>query len=222
MNFLIISCQTGRVCASRAAGPASPRRRQPLLDAGHLAGPRRGHAADGAGEPAVSAALQFDGDQFVHAEGLGDRPRHELIGGGDDHHLVAAPLVATQQVQRLRQQLRADHLAHETLMRRRRLVGAALAQGIRGEAHVVVDVERAGLVVLVELVVAALELHRIGPADLLREDSPGVIGIDRQQRVVEIEQGQGCPGALASLRSHSFSSIDLISGMVIARLVCSA
>ena len=88
-----------------------------------------------------------------------------------------------------------------------------------GEAHVVVDVERARLVVGVERVVAALELGRVGPADGLRELAPGVVRIDRQQRVVEVEQRDAPAGGGWV---HSLSSIDLMSGTVIARLVCSA
>jgi hypothetical protein len=33
------------------------------------------------------------------------------------------------------------------------------------KTHIVVDVERAGLVLGIELVVAAVENHRVGPAD---------------------------------------------------------
>ena len=162
-------------------------RRQPRLHARDLALAERRRAEDLAREPAVRAALELHRDQFVDAEGLRDRPRHELVGRRDDGHQIALLLVAAHQRERLRPDGGLHHLAHEPRVRRSRLLRPLTAHGLGGEAHVVVDVERARLVVGKELVVALAEVMRIGPADVGGEDTPGVVRVDRQQGVVEVE-----------------------------------
>ena len=94
------------------------------------------------------------------------------------------------------------HLAHEAFVRGARLLGAALAHGFGGKAHVVVHIQRTGLVVGVKLGIAAGKVHRVGPADADGELAPLVVGVERQQRVVQVEQGQ--PGAMVRGFSHSF------------------
>jgi hypothetical protein len=48
-------------------------------------------------------------------------------------------------------------------------------------------IQRSGLVLGVKIVVSALELHWVHPASAYRELTPGVVGIDGQQRVVQIK-----------------------------------
>ena len=83
-----------------------------------------------------------------------------------------------------------DHLAHELRVRQGRRLGAALANGVGGEAHVVVHVQPPGDVVVVERLVAPAELFAVGPADADGEFAPLVVGIQGQQGVVLVEQGQ--------------------------------
>jgi hypothetical protein len=102
---------------------------------------------------------------------------------------------------------------------------------IIGKRFRIVHVERAGLVVGIELVVAARKLHRVVPADANGEFAPLVVGVQGQQRVVEVEQRKphtaGIRGHSGSqkakgARLHSDSSIVLSNGIVIARWVRSA
>ena len=52
------------------------------------------------------------------------------------------------------------------------------------------DVERSRLVVRVKLVIASLKINRVGPANAGGVNAPGVIGIQRDQRVVKIKKSQ--------------------------------
>ena len=86
---------------------------------------------------------------------------------------------------------------------------ALLTQGLGAEAHVVRDVQGAGAVLLVEGLVGLGVCHRIAPAELHGELAPRKIGVQGQQGVIEVKQGQ----------FHSFSSMVLSKGMVMARWV---
>ncbi len=116
------------------------------------------------------------------------------------------------QIERLRPDGGLDDAAQEILARGQRPVLAAQADGLGGEADVGVRVQRARLVMGIELVVAGLEVAGVAPADLQGELAPGVVGVDRQEGVVEVEQRE----------FPSFSSMERIRGMVMARLVCKA
>ncbi|MDT4874567.1 hypothetical protein FQZ97_1098740 [compost metagenome] len=71
------------------------------------------------------------------------------------------------------------------------------------------DVQRAGFVLLIKGVVRPGVGFGIAPTQGHGELPPGIVGVDGNERVIEIEKSQ----------VHSFSSMDLISGMVIARWV---
>ncbi len=104
-------------------------------------------------------------------------------------------------------------------MRGSGLVGAVVAHRLGRKAHIVVHIERASLVMGKEFVVAAGELDRIGPADAGRELAPRVVRVDRQQRVVQVKEGQFHGRQVFVGRPCSFSSMALIKGMVMARWV---
>ncbi|MNV27797.1 hypothetical protein D3C71_1189580 [compost metagenome] len=108
------------------------------------------------------------------------------------------------EVERLGLDGRGDDLAHELLVRGRRRLGPAQAHRLGRKTHVVVHIERASLVVGVELVVAARELHGVVPADADGEFAPLVVRVERQQRVVQVKQRK--PQA-AGFRSHSGSHV---------------
>ena len=184
-------------------GPGELARGQPLLHARDLALAHGGHAVDLAGVPATGVTHQLHGQQLRHAQRLGDGGGHKLVGGGDDQHLVTRRLVLADEVECLRLDGRGDDLAHELLVRGRCGLGPAQTHGLGGKPHVVVHVERARLVVGVELVIAARELHRVVPADADGELAPLVVGVERQQRVVQVEK---CQAKAASLHfNHSIS-----------------
>ena len=68
--------------------------------------------------------------------------------------------------------------------------GRALsAQGLRGKVHILKNIERAGLVLLVKIVVAPVELNRVVPAQRGGKGIPLVVGIHRNQGVIQVEQG---------------------------------
>jgi hypothetical protein len=202
-----------------------------LLETQHLALPRGRHADDLAGEPASAARcfidFQFDRDQLRHTQRLGDRTCHEGIGRGDDGHQVAALLVQAHQRQRLVADRRAHDLLHEQGVCLARGLGPVPAHRFGGETHIVVDVQRAGLVLGEEFLVALRELFCVGPANGGREDAPGMVGVDRQQGVVQVEQrhlaraGHGaghCVGRRQSHQGQDSSIMARIIGTVTARL----
>ena len=79
-------------------------------------------------------------------------------------------------------------------------LGPALAHGLDGKPHVVVHIERSRLVVCIELVVAARKLYGVVPANADGELAPLVVGVNGQERVVQVEQRQ--PGAICLGISH--------------------
>ena len=93
-----------------------------------------------------------------------------------------------QQRQRFGVDLGQHHLAHELRMRRSGLFRPMQAHGLGGKAHVVGHVQRAGLVVGKEFFIAARKLVGIGPADLRGELAPSEIGVDAQQRMVQVKK----------------------------------
>ena len=111
----------------------------------------------------------------------------------------AALAVATHQVERRRPDLRRDHLAQEARLRGGQRGRVAHLQRLRREGDVGVDVERAGAVVGEEGVVAGPEGRAVDPAQASGELAPGMVGVERQQRVVEVEEAQ--VGQAASFRA---------------------
>src|SRR5690606_6556802 len=96
---------------------------------------------------------------------------------------------------------------------------APLAHGGRGEADVVVDIQRARLVVGVIAVVGLAELLGVAPAQAHGEFAPGVVGVQGNEGVIEVEKGES---HTKRLPAQSSSSMDLMSGMVMARCVRNA
>ena len=85
------------------------------------------------------------------------------------------------------------------------------------KTDVIMNIQRPGLVMGVEIVIALAEHLRIGPPDVGGEHTPAIVRIDRQQGVIKIKQHQSGFGG-----GHSFSSMDLTRGMVTARCFCRA
>ena len=90
------------------------------------------------------------------------------------------------------------------------------------EAHVSVDIEGTGAVLLREMLDACGVFRRVQAAvthDVMR---PGVCAVDRQQRVIEVEEGQ--PHRADSRASHNrgVCAHSRISGTVIERCAASA
>ena len=76
------------------------------------------------------------------------------------------------------------------------------------------DVECAVAVLGKKRIIGTAKLPAIAPAQRNSEFVPLVIRIEGDQRVIKIKQG--------NFLFHSFSSIALIKGTVMARCVCSA
>ena len=104
--------------------------------------------------------------------------------------MIPRRLVLADQIQRLRTDGGGNHFAHELRMGCRGGLRPPQANRLGGEAYVVVHIERTCLVMGIELVVAAGKLHRVVPAEANGELAPLVIGVERQQGVVQVEQGQ--------------------------------
>jgi hypothetical protein len=154
----------------------------------------------------------------IDSQRRGDRAGDEFVGGGDDGHQVATGLVLADQVERGRPQLGLHHLAHEALALGLGLLQGPMAPYRGGEVHIRGQVQRAGLVVGVEGIVALAELLAIGPADVDHELAEGVVGIDRNERAVEVEQAQASRGTGRFGHQASISaSTCRTSGRVTAR-----
>ena len=160
---------------------------QPLVHTGDLAFAERGHAGHAAGGGAGGVALQFHGQQVLDAESLGNRPGDELVGGGDDGDQITGLAVPPQQIKRCGLHLRADHLVDEAAAGRLLVGRRTLAPGLGAEGDVGVDVERAGQVLAVELVVAQAVQVGVDPAQRDHELAEGVVGVAGNQRAVEVE-----------------------------------
>ena len=188
---------------------------QPTLDATDLAILKAGNAARLAAEHAVML-LEIAGDQMRNAEFARDRGGHKGVGGGDAATQVAGGQVRGDQGARLGADRRHDHRFHIVGMPGVDFGARPMRQRRQGEQQVFVNVERAGLVALVEIVIFAVELDRIHDPPRHQIAAPGMVAVDRQQCVVEVEQGQVHSGSdwlrLSSSRS---------SGTVSGRLVCS-
>jgi hypothetical protein len=123
----------------------------------HLALARRRHAQNLACDPAISTAFQCHGNQFVHAKGLSDWAGHKLVGGRNDKHLVSIGLMRLHQGQGLGHKHGLYDRLHEVAMRRCGFYSTLLTYGIHRKAHVVVDVQRARLVLGIETLHCAVE-----------------------------------------------------------------
>ena len=89
---------------------------------------------------------------------------------------------------------RVQHRPHDLVEKARRrplqFGRRPLAPWRGGKIDIGVDIQPPGHVVLVEAIVAAQEFLAVGPAELDDEFTEGVVGVARQQRSVEVEQGQ--------------------------------
>ena len=148
---------------------------------------KRNRSCSLAGQLALRIVLQFDGDQVLHAESVRNRPRDEFIGGGDDHQLGARVRVLPHQVERLLFDAFLHHSPHKTCVSSYRIRSALFPDRRRGKTHVVMQVKRSGLVLLKKTGVQTPELDAIAPAQRDGEFAPLVVGIERHQRVVQVE-----------------------------------
>src|SRR5574341_318803 len=162
---------------------------QPLVDALDLALAKARRAGDAAGEAAVHR-LGLGRDEVRHAEFARDRRRDEAVGGGDHGAQVAGVAVARHQLARAWRDHRQDARAHEIGVPARELLRAVRGERTQREAEVLVDVERARLVLLVVLRILRLVLVARQHAAIDQELAPLVVAVAGEQRVVEVEQGQ--------------------------------
>jgi hypothetical protein len=84
-----------------------------------------------------------------------------------------------------------DTLLDKRLLQRREIGGAAPAQGRENEVEVGVDIELAALVVGIEAIVLCREAVRVHEPVAAQELPPAMIAVTGDERVVEIENGEG-------------------------------
>ena len=167
----------------------APEAGEPLVQAAHLAFAERRQPGDPAGEAPV-ALLRLGGDQMLDAEGVRDRAGDEAVGRGDDCAQVALLQVAAHQRARRRQHHRRDALAHELAVPGVERLGRVVGERPQRKAEEFVDVQRAGLVLLVERTVLRFVVGALEHAAIDQELAPLVVAVAGEQRVVEVEQGQ--------------------------------
>ncbi len=83
-----------------------------------------------------------------------------------------------------------DARAHEFRVPAREVLGRVVGERAQREAEVLMDVERAGLVLLVVHAVLRLVGGALDHALVAHELAPLVVAVAGEQRVVEVEQGQ--------------------------------
>ena len=118
-----------------------------------------------------------------------------------------------QQGARGRANRRGDHFGHVLGLHGVQLGAGKAGQGAEREFQVLDRIERTSLVLGKEFIVAALEGVGVDGANAHQESAPLVVGVDRQQGMVEVKQGE-LHHSFASACSHSRSS-----GSVIGRWV---
>ena len=155
----------------------------------------------------------FGGDQVRDAEGPRDRPGDERVGGGNNGAQVAAPLVFANQRARLVRHDRQDARLHELRVPAVQLLARITRQRRQLKIQKLEDVERPGLVLLVEVVVLRFVGLAFEHAFVDEELCPFIIAVARKQRVVQVEKRQ----------FHGLFACNLMvsrsSGSVIARRV---
>ncbi len=153
-----------------------------------------------------------------NAEFAGDRAGDEAVGRGDDGAQVAAVQMAPHQLAGWVADQRADVVVHVFAVPGIEFGARMVGQRCELEGQKLVDVERARLVVIVELDVLCL-LH-LAVDDTLADQElrPLEIGVTGEQGVVKIEEGEiHCPRSSGSVSLSSSRS----NGSVTARL-CSS
>ena len=133
-----------------------------------LAFAKRRHAGNLAGEPAAAAGPSRSSSTAINSgtpKASRNRACHKLIGGRDDQHLIARLLVLPHQCQCLGLDGGLHHRLHELACAACDLAAPWRTNGRGGKAHVLMNIERAGLVMGIKCIVAPVEFHRIGPAE---------------------------------------------------------
>ena len=169
--------------------PAQAEALEPGLDPLDLARLEGRYAAGLAGEGAVLLGRD-GGHQVRDAEGAGDGARDEAVGGRHDGHDGAGFEVFLDQRLRLGRHHRPDAGVEELLVPGVELGTAVAGEGLQLEVEELEDVEGAGLVLVVEGLVAGL-------IDLPVEDALGdqklgplEIRVAGEQGVVEVEEDE--------------------------------
>src|SRR5262245_36877805 len=165
----------------------APAPRQPRVEAGDLALAEARNAGDRAGKFAV-ALLGLGGDQLRDAELARDRRGNEAVGGGDDDAQVLA--VTIDQGARLLADQPTHLELHEFTVPGVELGARMARQRLQLEIEELMDVQRAGLVLVVELLVARFVDFAVEHALLDQELGPLEIAVAREQRVVEVEEDE--------------------------------
>ncbi|MPN09114.1 hypothetical protein SDC9_156402 [bioreactor metagenome] len=162
-----------------------------MFDADDLARLERRRAGRRAEEGAI---LQIDRwnrpDQVRDAEFAGDRAGDEAVGGGDDGAQVAGvEMFADQGARRLADD-RADVAVHEFRVPGVEFLARMAGQWRQLEFEESADVERAGLVVFVELDVLRCLQFAVDNALGNQELRPLEIGVAGEKGVVEVEESE--------------------------------
>lgn len=160
-------------------------RAQPVVQVDELARAVARDAVDAAGVAAV-LDLGFGGDQVLDPELARDRGGDEAVRRGDDRELVALGAVVLDELARGGSDARADEFVEELFAPRVQLVPGVARERRELEVEERLDVERARVVVVVEAP-HALDVHR---AVAREQFAPEEIAVAREQRVVEVEEGE--------------------------------
>ena len=120
----------------------------------------------------------------------GDRRGHEGVRTGHEREFVAVAPVAVDQLLGLGPDVVEHVLTQERLAPGFELGAREARKKLHLEGKIALDVERSSLVGRREMADARAVVLDIEAADAHEEVRPRVGAVDRQQRVVEVEQGE--------------------------------
>ena len=149
---------------------------EPAVEASDFAILKTWHVSGATGVAAVGH-FTLSGEQGVDTQARGNWRSDEAVGGGDDQQLVAGFAVLGEQGFAFGENDRLNAIMHKFAVPLLKLRHFRAAEDFQAEIQVVGDVQAAGQVILVELIIARLVGNPVEDAALTQIIAPGVIAV---------------------------------------------
>src|SRR5690348_11563652 len=162
---------------------------QPAFQAHDLALAETGRTGNSAREFAIPL-LRFGSDEMVYAERPCNRARHETVGCRNDDAQIAAKHMPIDELARLRRDQGQNSFFHEIPVPGIQLAARVMRQGLQLKINELLDIQSAGLVLLIEFDITGLMDFAVEHPLLDQVLSPLEVAIACEQGIIEVKQSK--------------------------------
>src|SRR5690606_10393033 len=181
-----------RVTVEPAAAQIKALLGQPVLQTDDLTVLKTGRPGNFAGIATVNK-FRMRGNNMLNSQQLGYGIGHKTVGRRDNQQGITEALVMSDQVAAFLRNQRYYPFLQKGLAGVEHLLQRILGERAQGKFQILMNIERAGLILLVKMVIAVLVYLRIDQALIDQKLTKSVVAVTIEQGVIKIKNCQ-CHG----------------------------